>query len=597
MRTIDFLSQPSHERLRKEIQNICDSYNHPWDIISELCQNSIDAIILYNKKYGKDAKKDHKIEITLNAQKRSIKIYDTGVGFSAKKFTELLAPHGTDKVGLYIIGEKGVGLTYTIFTSNYYKIKTKSIQAYIEGYIENAALWKNGKLNEIPMFNIVTWDEIEFPPQETFTEIYLEDAERVYSENEDIFYQNINVLEYILRTKTAIGYLKDIFGERKLDISAKLTLVDLNGYKNVIDLKPRYMLPEESINPSNVVDLEKFKKIAASLDDRQKARQLQGKSIIKKGHEIRASRKINYYVFFASRRFFSEFSEKNGLFTINESGDKNYLYKGGIYIGSRGMPTGIRLEPPISGSAGYWPNFYIILEDDSITFDLGRKSIPNRTKGLLRDITKKLFQEFMPYIKYVSSDPAIISSIQQYEKNKMFEELNKLPDLGINRIGYQKHPDGQEAAVVALFHELVGAGILQGYYTFKTGYKQTYDLWGVYRIKKDLIGDKYKHLADESGYIKTPIILEFKFKAEDILKEFENNLKYFIDIDLIVCWDLDETKFARQNVKVELLEKDDIFFFGSNYKLIWPGAYNLGTAGEKPVLALRKFIQDYQTSI
>ncbi len=102
--------------------------------------------------------------------------------------------------------------------------------------------------------------------------------------------------------------------------------------------------------------------------------------------------------------------------------------------------------------------------------------------------------------------------------------------------------------------------------------------------------------GDDYDNIEIPAIIEFKFKAEEILKEFEDNLKDFIDIDLIVCWDLDEAKFAKQNVKVELISKDEVFFFGSNYRLVWPGAYNLGTAGEKPVLALRKLIQDYVSS-
>jgi hypothetical protein len=43
--SIDFLSKPTPQRIKKEMKNICDSYNHPWDFLSELCQNSVDAII------------------------------------------------------------------------------------------------------------------------------------------------------------------------------------------------------------------------------------------------------------------------------------------------------------------------------------------------------------------------------------------------------------------------------------------------------------------------------------------------------------------------------------------------------------------------
>ena len=97
----------------------------------------------------------------------------------------------------------------------------------------------------------------------------------------------------------------------------------------------------------------------------------------------------------------------------------------------------------------------------------------------------------------------------------------------------------------------------------------TYDLWGTYKIHKEKIGNNYAHLANESGYIELPTVIEFKFKAEDILSDFEDNIKYFTDIDLIVCWDLDETKFSRQRVKVELLKTEEVFFYEIEQKLYY----------------------------
>lgn len=154
-----------------------------------------------------------------------------------------------------------------------------------------------------------------------------------------------------------------------------------------------------------------------------------------------------------------------------------------------------------------------------------------------------------------------------------------------------KHPDSQEAAVVAIFHELVGAKILNGYYTLKHGYKETYDLWGFYKVMKKYIG---KNVQIKDG-TQLPMIVEFKYFAHDILSDFEKRIKFFTDIDLIVCWDLDNRKFSKEGVQVKLLKPEDALFYGSNYELEWPGSYNLGPASKKPVLALKKFIEDYQT--
>ncbi len=86
------------------------------------------------------------------------------------------------------------------------------------------------------------------------------------------------------------------------------------------------------------------------------------------------------------------------------------------------------------------------------------KSIPSRTVGLLRDISKSLFNEFEPFFQYVSSDPPVVMmpGVQHYEKTKLFEEISKLPNLNISNINYLKNPDSQEAAVVALFHRIIG---------------------------------------------------------------------------------------------------------------------------------------------
>ncbi len=55
----------------------------------------------------------------MDATARSIEVADTGCGIDSSNLAGLLAPHGTDKdEGTEEIGEKGVGLTYTIYMSN-----------------------------------------------------------------------------------------------------------------------------------------------------------------------------------------------------------------------------------------------------------------------------------------------------------------------------------------------------------------------------------------------------------------------------------------------------------------------------------------------
>lgn len=593
--SVNFLEKRSVHSLRKEINNIIDSYNNAWDILCELCQNSFDAIVRYNKKFGEDSKR-HEISIEINVRKRMIRITDTGIGIEAKKVKEIIAPNGTDKEDeADSIGEKGVGLTYTIFSCNAFRIETRNESSYFKGHIDNASAWRNKQNDTIPFLVIDEERETE-STKDTYTTVELENIEMFVPQADDLFGQTVEVLQYILRTRTVIGYLKGAYGEKNVKIDVRLTYVDYRDLKTVYPVDLGYWLPDDFVG-NNKINFDDFKARAATYDDKQKTKKLRGKALTKIGAVTKSNRKINYYCFFApSRNLWKEICEKNKLYLETDSGEKEYLLTGGIYVATKGMPTGIVIEPPSSGFSGYWNNYFMIIEDDAITFDLGRKTVPSRTKGMIKEVAKQLFTEMLPYVKYVTSDPAVSTrtnaTVQQVAKANTYTAMLGYADLKLDKINYLKHPNEQEAAVVSIFHELVGAGILKGYYSLSTGYKQTYDLWATYRIKSEDVGENFQDIA-VNGIIEMPCVIEFKYQAESIINDLSNDIKFFNDMDLLVCWDFNEQKFASNSIEVEMLPKEDVLFYGANYKMIWPGAYNLGAASEKPVLSLRQFIENY----
>ena len=592
---VDFLGTRSVVSLRKEINNIVNSYNSPWDILSELFQNSVDAIFRYSRVYSESIR-DHKIEIEFDVSKRKLKVCDSGIGMPPDKVKEYVAPNGTDKEDeSESIGEKGVGLTYTIFSCNKFTIKTCTTEGCFEGCVENASLWRKKNIDDIPQLKIVK-ETNEGDSERTGTEITLEDVDVYDPESDDIFNSSVELLKYIIQTKTILGYLKPVFKDSNMNLDIQLTYIDALGKRSVHSIDFHYMLPHMLLNKDGYIDFDDFVGKAATYDDKQKTQKLQKKALVRQGYITRSIRQINYYCFFApSRNLYKEMCENNNLFIADETGNKTYFLQHGIYVATKGMPTGIVLDPPSSGFAGYWSNFYIIVEDDTIVFDLGRKTVPSRIKGTLKSVAKELFDKFVPYIKYVTSDPSVpykSASLQQVEKNKTYTELKeKRANLKLDQISFLKNPDSQEAAVSAIFHELIGAGLLKGYRSLSTGYKQTYDLWANYCIDANLVGQNMQEYQQD-GKIDIPCVIEFKYAAESIIADLGDNVKFFQDMDLLVCWDFDEQKFAKNFIEVSLIDPNDVLFYGSNYKLTWPGSYNLGAASEKPVLALRKFIED-----
>ena len=134
------LYTPNEDRLRREIQNIVDSYNNQWDIIAELTQNSVDGIRRWNKVYGLEKK--HLIDIIVDQQNKGITISDSGCGIDPNKLPMLFIPGETDKANENdSIGEKGVGLKFVIFSSNGFTIDTLAKDGLYRCNINNSHKW------------------------------------------------------------------------------------------------------------------------------------------------------------------------------------------------------------------------------------------------------------------------------------------------------------------------------------------------------------------------------------------------------------------------------------------------------------------------
>jgi len=284
-------------------------------------------------------------------------------------------------------------------------------------------------------------------------------------------------------------------------------------------------------------------------------------------------------------------SRLNKLQIKSPDGEDIPLMSAGIFLGTRGMPTGIELQAPIAGSAGFWGNLFIFLEDDQITFDLGRKTVPGRTQGILKEMAGTLFNDMRRFAQYMTTDPSVIQSVSSLltaQRNDAFKELEKLPDLGLTKLPFLKQPDRQEAAVSAIFHELIATSLLKGYQTLTTGYKMTYDWWGTYRFSKSYSAITQESSIQEKTY---PCVIEFKFSGDSVVDELESN-KLFQDIDLIVCWDFDESRLAKIGITVQPVPANERFYHGTTHRFMWPASYNLGAAGTKNVISLRRLIEE-----
>ena len=534
---ISFLT-PTINSIRKSIRGIDDSYNNFWDVLAELLQNSVDAI---------NAKEDPSgnISIIINSVTKSIEVKDDGIGIKNSEIPFLLSPFSTNKENdINSIGEKGVGLKFVIFQSDHFEMKTKSAAdgSCSKAVIENAKSWK------------VATNEEDLPLKlETINE-NIEGTDILISgiDNEKIFNMSFDTIKYVIRTKTAIGNVLNVF-DKDEKIKVSLKFVDINGKTYNENIPYMYWLPTECLRESSKLNLSDFNLWLSSGDrsDNEKRNRLKNKVIYEEGIIIHNDvREIKYWMCFVQKRdHWKDLSITDKLLREEERDDDEKLqeknlcmHQPGIFTSVKGMPTGISITPPNTGRAGYWSNVFIILEDKQLKFDIGRKSINSAIQTMYQKHLKDIFNSVTNIVsKYLAGDPEMVTN-SVWERDDIISEVNGLPPLGSDKVNFLKLPNEQEASVAAIFYELIGSKKINDITPIISGYKNKYDLYAQY----------------ENHFV----VIEFKSHLRHILRDFDDQVKLSNEIDYIVCWDVnddDKTELHNRGLELEVIDETNPF--------------------------------------
>lgn len=550
----------NEDLLRSSAQNILDSYAHPWDLLAESLQNAVDAVDL---RASHDPSCKKVIRILFNCQTRSVEVSDTGIGMSAEQVYEVVTPNKSLKRGVSpkLRGEKGVGLSFLVFACNHFKIETCDSKQTTSLEIRNANAWIGAKSFDQPAFSNVTIG----PPQryegsDSYTRIWISAVPERADIGDDIFSYTKDRLAHVLRTRTAIGHTHPLFhhGERpEVDIDVSLKYIDLTGVADSDErIEYAYASPDTYLAPSQVVSWEKYEALLKNRRDKSVA----GKSLIRTGSSRSdGGREIKWFVFAASRKTFDQISKAKQLC----AGDDNDV-EGGIYISTKGMPTGVQITPPRSQQAAYWPSLFILVEYNNIKWDVGRKFVGGRTLEMLRKVVSEIFKGIVDHLSnFIAGGTPELAGMENDRKlEEIKEKARSADDLGLDELPYLKVPS-EEQGVVALFHEMVGAGLLKRYRTF-----------GNYGVNQY---DSFTKVSAANGKC-FDVFVEFKFEASTILKEFEEK-KRPRDIRLLVAWTANLKKFEDDGVEVEELENpldSSSAFHGATHKMVLPGRYLYG---------------------
>lgn len=449
-----------------------------------------------------------------------------------------------------------------MFSTNHLSIESVREGEKIVGKVEGAFDWATGKKEEVPKLQLSGESNAGAQSQTKFTLTGMFSLD----EDLDIFRYGIGRLKHIIRTRTAAGNTLALFGEKThKDIEIELTYIDEEGKSAIENIPYTYDGPENYIKP-NVSFADRQTNLANRNDRvvRGKAVHSTGKCLTDSGKELK------YYYFVCSRTKFFEMSKE----IIGVTDEKDFV-RGGIYLSTKTMPTGIQIQPPAFGKEGYWYNIYIIFEYDELKLDPGRKSVPGRITSMVRKQAINIYNELKNHFGDIldQEDEIEVDLAASQEIDEMWDYLSdNVHDLNFDDLHYHKEPEGEQG-VVAIFYELIGKGILTGYHTWRNSTRDTYDAYVKYR--KDPSANTNK------------IILEFKHEASDVIVDIRSHKKEYSKIKLLVCWNIDRKKFTDEGFSVRQYQPDDQrFFHGSTHEI----SVNVGTPIE--VICPKTFLED-----
>lgn len=583
------------DQIQENIKRIIMSYRNTWDIYSELLQNSVDAII---DNFSFENLEKGAISISIDTKSRKIIIKDNGIGIESSELSSILVlgeslkrKNNTGRFGFM-----GFGLSFIAFQTEFLKIESihngfissrtyRNLYSFVfeKRNLPLSAEEENGttspqKTNQENGTTIT----IQFPTN--FPDETIENNLNI-SFN---FIQNETLFEYILRTKTAVGIVDNLF------TSKKLFSFNLSVNSQVYNVEPGYMSHKEIVRSLygtiTYFDINKYHDFINStehLDEAAKnvARKATIIDGIKENVKIGTTNPLNvrFYICATSKTHLNEHTKKFSI-DSNITNIENIEVTNGLWLCINGLPTGICLDS--FDHPSYLP-FTVIADvmDSQLRneLDSGRKGITQyRAQQIVLEV-KNILKElgFINYRKYVlGSDSRIIGSDYNARDNLTDKfTKKKIYDIDLKNKCF---PLLSEQEVISLFIELISRDLILGYSPLVLSSYDVYDCLCQYYCnfsskfidKSNPIAIAEPHKLSHSE-IKKNIVIEFKHKLSEIFMDVKAIKKNLQDIDIIVCWD---TEYEKRNdfvvttgVVIKEVDKSTNTYFGVTHEIIGLG--------------------------
>ena len=580
------LEKPN-EALQRNVLNIVASYNSAWDPLTELIQNSIDAI---NQRAAKETGDFRgRLIISIDANAKTIMVEDNGLGIPPRNAGTMILPGGSLKTTGSTYGHKGLGFTYCAHIAESIEIETEEYESHQKEHWQFSGGYKwltdsaeSPSLDD-QVSRPVRSDSISGPGTTVKLCLAIGEYEKNIANTSvlDDFFSwadDEKLLPFVLRTRTAIGQVGSLFGQSSpVDVEIQVKLVNSQrefsvpytffDFRNLppfnqqnfpaaIDYATQIYLNSLFPNKTHYGIFHVFSNDSANPTQPLKV----GKN--------RGGVSFKVYVFACG---------KENLASALQSYDQRlgshfrYLaFTTDVHLAIDGMPCGVPIDS--------WNNFgaheqrYFAIVDTELRFgtvlDAGRKTITRYYVDLIVDKIIKMTKEenyFSGQTSFYAMSTQLHTRVSYPARRTPMQYITKwegLPDLASAKLILNKEPDDELGAYL-LFGELVGRGHIPGYkikyisggaiydaaFEFEIGLEdraslnQTAGGTAKYGVGQALVQQQrstpqfptYKWSNPATG--QTHLVTEFKVTAEELLQDIQKHKseKQLQHIDILIC--------------------------------------------------------------
>jgi hypothetical protein len=563
------------EASKRIVYNILKSYTGYYDIFSELLQNSLDAVQQRQQREG--PKYQPRIWVSLDIPAGLVRVVDNGIGMSEREFKYCLRPSVSFKKQADLRGHKGVGATFLAYGFSFLKLQTKQPGTAIAAVLRQGRQWAEDYSGTVPRPRFESAEfsipELETDTSGTSAEIIVGQAAGERPKNLGwMGAQNAEQWYSVLRIKTPLGgvYLSSppfrpktfirVRSAEKIETvleperaeyfypheTPNLKVQSLHDLIKALDsitgdtTTKLTKLPAEYKRLDCIYDIWNKEEIlregsyfASALDDE--------KRLLIEKHNV-----IVYGSFFRSAKMWGELNDD--VFGLRKG---QRIIHGGLQLATDFMVQGDLSIIPLTSTIGYQANSHVVVHFTDGSPDMGRKVFQPELKDLAEDLSVRAVNTFKKFLQHLKPDtgPSVITPEKELHEWKRSQEAHRDRKpltfaLDSVRISLVSTPQ-QEQDVVALFHELIGTGILRGYRFFGTSQNDRYDslFFMEYLPEENVLFNASSprlgvHRGYKLPYTTEPKVLEYKYSFDALVDDFEKEEKFSKQIDLVVCWSL-----------------------------------------------------------